>query len=356
MLMQKPSWYEGKSILITGVCGSVGRELLRQLASTPNVVVTGIDNNESDLFFLAEQYGSHEDVEFFLGDLRDRDTLRQRFEGQDVVFHAAAFKHVGLSERSPRDAIQCNVIGTQNVIEAANSAGVGCVNFTSSDKAVNPTNVMGTCKLLGERLMTAAAVNSREKGTTYFSTRFGNVLGSRGSVVPLFRQQIAAGGPVTLTDKSMTRFIMSMEQSVKLVMDAAQIAAGGEVFVTKMPVANIHDLATVMVEVLAPTYGHAPSDIPIQVIGPRLGEKLYEELLSSEETHRARELGDYIVVRPPTACRARTGCELVHAEDTSPVLRPYNSSVEDCMSQEELRIFLSRNGLLDCETGWEAAR
>ena len=275
------TWYEGKSILITGVCGSVGRELLRQLIDIPNVHVTGIDFNESDLFFLAEQYERQSDAEFFLGDLRDRDTLLQRFRGHDIVFHAAAFKHVGLSERSPRDAIQCNVIGTQNVIEAATSAEVGCVNFTSSDKAVNPTNVMGTSKLLGERLMTAAAVNGKGRGPTFFSTRFGNVLGSRGSVIPLFHKQVAAGGPVTLTDKSMTRFIMTMEDSVKLVMGAAHIARGGEVYVTKMRVANIFDLATVMIEVLAPLYGHSPDDIQIKVVGPRMGEKMYEELLST---------------------------------------------------------------------------
>jgi FlaA1/EpsC-like NDP-sugar epimerase len=207
---------------------------------------------------------------------------------------------------------------------------------------------MGTSKLLGERLMTAAALHQRGRGPTFFSTRFGNVLGSRGSVIPLFREQIARGGPVTLTDKSMTRFIMTLEQSVGLVLDAAPHAVGGEVFVTKMPVANIFDLAQVMIEELAPAYGHSPEEIEIRTIGPRPGEKMYEELLTEEETRRAIEVGGFIIVNPagrPPRSELVEGCE-------GPMVRPYNSGAEVQLSKAELRDFLVGNGLLDLDDSY----
>jgi FlaA1/EpsC-like NDP-sugar epimerase len=170
--------------------------------------------------------------------------------------------------------------------------------LTSSDKAVNPTNVMGTSKLMAERLVTAANARARGNDQIFVSTRFGNVLGSRGSVIPLFLHQIRMGGPVTLTSSQMTRFIMTMEEAVNLVMDSLFLARGGEVFVTKMPVIRIRDLAEVMIEELAAEYGYRPSDIRIDVIGPRPGEKMYEELISEEEIQRSIELPKYFVIRP----------------------------------------------------------
>lgn len=339
-------YYRGKSVAITGVCGTVGSELVRQLTQLDDVAIVGMDNGETELFFMRERYLADERCDFYLGDLSDRDSLKRLFRGIDVVFHTAALKHVGLSERSPQAAVQCNIIGTQNVIEAALHCGVGQVNLTSSDKAVNPTNVMGTSKLMGERLMTGANAIRREGDPMFFCTRFGNVLGSRGSVIPLFRRQIAAGGPVTITDKSMSRFIMTLAESVELVMEAAQLARGGEVFVTKMPVANILDLALIMIEELAPRFGHAPRDIELQHVGPRPGEKLYEELLSQEESLRAVESGRFIIIEPslPNAhskrrpAHARGPCQRVE--------RPYNSSLEPQMSCEELREYLLAHGLL----------
>ena len=174
--------------------------------------------------------------------------------GINLVFHTAAFKHVILCERSPFEAVQTNIIGIQNIIQAAIANQVARLIFTSSDKAVNPTNVMGTSKLMGERLMTAANGNACGNCQIFASTRFGNVLGSRGSVIPIFREQIKMGGPVTLTDPEMTRFIMSIKQAVQLVIDSAFLAQGGEVFVTKMPVIRIQDLAEVMINELAPNF------------------------------------------------------------------------------------------------------
>jgi len=209
--------FEGKSILVTGSCGTVGTELVKQLltdeAYAPKELI-GIDNNESALFFQDQQYLNAPSAHFYVTDIRDKDALTHKMVGVDVVFHAAALKHVILCERSPEQAVQTNINGVQNIIAAANANSVETVIFTSSDKAVNPTNVMGTSKLMGERLMTAANSNKRQHGPIFASTRFGNVLGSNGSVIPIFHNQIARGGPVTLTDKDMTRFVMSNQESV----------------------------------------------------------------------------------------------------------------------------------------------
>ena len=221
----------------------------------------GIDNNESELFFLEQRFSEYNNTSFFLADVRDKDKLSRKMKYMNIVFHTAAFKHVILCERSPFEAVQTNILGVQNVISASIENRLERVIFTSSDKAVNPTSVMGTSKLMGERLITAANSNYREKGTSFASTRFGNVLGSRGSVIPIFREQIRRGGPITLTDFDMTRFIMSIKEAVRLVIESAYLAKGGEVFITKMPVIRISDLAEVMIDELAHHYGHSPQDI-----------------------------------------------------------------------------------------------
>lgn len=338
--------WQNKRILITGVCGSVGRELLRQVVSRDPAEVVGLDNNESELFFISEFYREYPQLHFYLGDLRDRDKLARKMRGIDVVLHSAALKHVILCEKSPTDAVQTNILGVQNVIDAAHANNVERVLFTSSDKAVNPTNVMGTSKLMGERLMTAANALRRGNGPVFASTRFGNVLGSRGSVIPLFKQQIARGGPVTLTDPAMTRFIMTLEDAVRLVMDSTFLACGGEVFVTKMPVVRIADLAEVMIAELAPRYGYRPEDIKVQVIGSKAGEKLYEELLNDEETRRTIELERYFVVLPAFKAVYETIDYTYPGMIRTGVDRPYNSAVEPAMTAAELHDFLLTHQLL----------
>ena len=218
--------------------------------------------------------------------------------------------------------------------------------FTSSDKAVNPTNVMGTSKLMGERLMTAANALRPGVRTRFASTRFGNVLGSRGSVIPLFQRQIAAGGPVTLTDPDMTRFIMTLEQSVRLVMDSPFLARGGEVFVTKMPIARIADLADVMIEELAPRYGHDATAVEQRVVGLRPGEKMYEELMNDEETRRAVDTRRLLRRRCRRPCRSTLGAWPIAYGSAAPVERPYNSREETAMSRDELAAYMQEHGLL----------
>jgi FlaA1/EpsC-like NDP-sugar epimerase len=262
------------------------------------------------------------------------------------VLHSAGLKHVILCEESPREAIQTNILGIQNVIDAALANGVERVLFTSSDKAVNPTNVMGTSKLMGERLMTAANAHRRGRGPIFASTRFGNVLGSRGSVIPLFKRQIAQGGPVTLTDSGMSRFIMTLSEAVKLVMDSTFLACGGEVFVTKMPIVRIVDLAKVMIQELAPHYGFKPAEIEVKVIGSKAGEKLYEELINDEETRRTIELPRYFVVLPAFKS-VYEPVEYYYPEAIeASVDTPYNSAAGPAMTQNELRHYLLKHHLL----------
>jgi FlaA1/EpsC-like NDP-sugar epimerase len=346
--MHESPW-AGKRVLITGACGTVGRELLRQLLPLGPREIVGIDNNESDLFFLGEEVRAHPSVNLFLCDVRDLRCLTHHTKGIDIVLHTAALKHVILCERAPSSAVQTNILGVQNVIEAALSCDVERVLFTSSDKAVNPTNVMGTSKLMGERLMTAANARKRGQGPIFASTRFGNVLGSRGSVIPLFKQQIAQGGPVTLTDPDMSRFIMTLHDATRLVMDSVFLARGGEVFVTKMPVVRIEDLAHVMVEELAPHCGHDAASMEVRVIGAKPGEKLYEELMNDEETRRTIELEEYFCVLPAFKSVYE---EIDYAYpglngQGVGVDNPYNSSVEAAMTREALRPYLHETGLLD---------
>ncbi|MEE9386781.1 MAG: polysaccharide biosynthesis protein [Nannocystaceae bacterium] len=341
------SFWRDRKVFISGVCGTVGRELLTQVLASGVSEVTGLDNNESELFFLEEEYRGDVRARFSLGDVRDRDTLTARIRGCDVVLHAAALKHVSLCEASPGDAIETNIRGVQNIIEASLAGAVARVLFTSSDKAVNPTNVMGTSKLMGERLMTAANASRRGETPVFVSTRFGNVLGSRGSVIPLFLRQIAAGGPLTLTDPEMTRFIMTLSEAVKLVMDSASLARGGEAFVTKMPVVRIEDLARVMVEECAPRYGYRAEDIEVRVIGSKPGEKLYEELMNVEEVRRAVELDRYFVVRPAFQSLHHDIDYTYPHTISDRVSNPYNSAVEPALSKEALRVYLRESGLLD---------
>jgi FlaA1/EpsC-like NDP-sugar epimerase len=239
----------------------------------------------------------------------------------------------------------------QNVILAAVANRVKRVLFTSTDKAVNPTNVMGTSKLMGERLMTAANATVREGGTLFSSTRFGNVLGSRGSVIPIFAGQIARGGPVTITDEGMTRFIMSVEESARLVLDSVDLMCGGEVFITKMPVIRISDLARVMIAALAPGWGFDPAAVRVETIGSKPGEKLYEELMTAEETRRAVELDRYFAITPAFTGIYRRISYRYATETGQPVTRPYVSEAGPFLSREELRAFLAKNNLPPREDG-----
>lgn len=332
--------FTGLNVAVTGSCGTVGFELLRQLAGMQVARVVGLDHSETGLFFQGLDFKHDPRFSFKLANVRDRASLVRIFQGIDLVIHTAALKHVPLCEDSPLEAVETNIIGTQNVLEAASDAGVTRLLFTSTDKAVNPTNVMGTSKLMAERLVTASAGSSQLFSST---TRFGNVLGSSGSVLPVFRKQIAAGGPVTVTDPKMTRFVMTLSDATRLVLESIPIASPGDVVITKMPIANIADLAHVMIATLAQEYGRNAADIEIVTIGARPGEKQYEELMSQEEVRRSFDLGDFLVVRPALSELQEPDGSLGTPD------RPYNSDEEIPMTREELEAFLSTNGLLTAE-------
>jgi len=342
------AFFRDKRVLVTGACGTVGRELIRQLLHAHQVrELIGIDNNESELFFLEHEFAQFENASFFLADVRDRDKVSRKMIHMQIVYHTAAFKHVILCERSPFEAVQTNILGIQNIINAAIENKVERVIFTSSDKAVNPTNVMGASKLMGERLMAAANSNSREDGPIFTSTRFGNVLGSRGSVIPIFREQIRRGGPVTLTDAAMTRFIMSLEEAIRLVIESACHAVGGEVFITKMPAIRIQDLAEVMIKELAAGYGFSSEDIEIDIIGNKPGEQIYEELMNEEEIRRAWELNKYFVVLPAYGSVYRKIDYTYANVIRQTVTKPYNSANRTPLSQIDLTEFLRTHKLLE---------
>lgn len=347
--------FRDKTVLLTGAAGTVGSELLRKLLLLSPGEIRLLDNNESGLFLLGEQYQTKQVIPF-LGDVRDPQKLLDVTKGVDIAFHCAAFKHVYLSEFNPFEAVQTNIMGVKNLIDAALQNKIKRVIFTSSDKAVNPTSVMGTSKLMGERLITAANLVNSSQHQIFSSVRFGNVIGSRGSVFPIFRDQIRKGGPVTVTDPGMTRFVMTISQAAQMVLEGAMLAKGGEVIVTKMPVFRISDLAEIMIELLAPRYGYDPEKIRMEIIGPRPGEKLYEELITEEEAARSVELRDMFVVLPAFRAIYRKIDYSYPGAQSHPVVKPYRSNTETHLSKDDIRQFLIENELLSSHYGMEQSQ
>jgi UDP-N-acetylglucosamine 4,6-dehydratase len=290
--------FRGARVLVTGASGSIGARLVDRLLEREPEVVRVFGRDETEQFYQRQKHGDDARVRFLIGDVRDRERVLRATEGIDVVFHCAALKHVEAGEYNPFETTLTNVTGTQNVIDACLATEVRTMVLTSSDKAANPTSVMGASKLLAEKLVTAAINYRGPHRTTFTSVRFGNVLGSRGSALELFEGQIAKGGPVTVTDPGMTRFIMTAGRAVELALRAASIARGGEVFVFKMPAARLSDLVDAAIAVYAPIHRQEPDGIRVVPIQPRPGEKPYEELMTYEESTRAKDLGDMYVVLP----------------------------------------------------------
>jgi len=295
--MDIADFYRGKTILVTGGVGSIGSFLVRELLKFEPLRIRVFDNNESGLYNL-EQALQSDKIRLLVGDIRDKERLSVAMEGVHIVFHAAALKHVPLCEFNPFDAVKTNVIGTQNVLDAAYDQGVQKVITISTDKAVNPSNVMGATKLLAERLAISANMYRGHKKTVFSCVRFGNVLNSRGSVVPLFANQIQKGGPITVTHPDMRRFFMDIPSATKLILKAGMLSQGSEIFILKMPAAMIMDLAVEMRTLLAPQYGFNTDDIPIEIVGMRIGEKIDEKLLILDETSCVYENHDMYLVVP----------------------------------------------------------
>ncbi len=300
LAIPEPASLTGRRILVTGGSGTIGSRLVDRLLELDVGVVRVFGRDETKQFYQRQGRADRADLQFLIGDIRDRDRLTRSMEGIDLVFHCAALKHVESGEYNPFEATQTNVVGTQNVIDACLAADVRTMILTSSDKAANPTSVMGATKLLAEKLVSAATNYRGAHRTTFASARFGNVLGSRGSAIELFVRQVAGGGPVTVTDPSMTRFVMTTDRAVELAIRAAEVAIGGEVFVFKMPVARLGDLVAATVAHVAHRVGLDPSSIKTTALAVRPGEKAYEELMTQDESTRAYDIGDMYAVLPST--------------------------------------------------------
>jgi len=295
--MTEPSIFRDRTILVTGGTGSIGSEMVRRLLDLRPRAVRVLSRDDSKQFELAEELRGRSELRMLIGDVRDRSRIARAMSGVDLVIHAAAMKHVPAAEFNPFEAVETNVRGTQNVVEAAIDAGVDRVLTVSTDKAVDPTNVMGATKLLAERLMASAQLYRGAAPTRFASVRFGNVIGSRGSIVPLILAQLARGGPVTVTDPEMTRYLMPIRTAVDLCFTALERMDGGEVFILKMPRVRIGDLVDVLVEAYAGRYGLQAADIAIERIGVRAGEKVDEALISTDEAWRVID-GDEMWVVP----------------------------------------------------------
>ena len=273
-------------------------------------------------------------------DIREKSQLAEHFKGIDIVFHLAALKHVIVCEKSPQQAIMTNIRGIQNVIDVSKDNVVSKKLFTSSDKAVNPTNVMGASKLMGERLITAANNISGFK-TIFSSIRFGNVLGSNGSVIPIFFNQIKKNIDITLTSKAMTRFVMRIKNTINLILKSTSLAKGGEIFISKMPVLNINDLAQAMILKFSTNKKNS-----IKVIGSKPGKE-YEELMTSEECRRTIELEDMLCITPALkSMHHAVNFEYPNQAATS-VNKPYISSEEKKLSQKEILSLLDTDDLFE---------
>lgn len=277
--------FKNKTLLITGGTGSFGNAVLRRFLNSDIKEIRIFSRDEKKQEDLRIKL-KNDKVKFYIGDVRDYNSIKFATEGVDYVFHAAALKQVPSCEFYPMEAVRTNVLGAENVLNAAIANNVKKVIFLSTDKAVYPINAMGLSKALMEKLMVAKARMTDPNKTVLCATRYGNVMASRGSVIPLFVQQIKEGKPLTITDPNMTRFLMSIEDAVDLVLYAYNNARQGDIFVQKAPASTIGDLAAATKEIFG-------KDNEVKIIGTRHGEKLYETLVTREELAKAEDLGNY---------------------------------------------------------------
>jgi UDP-glucose 4-epimerase len=277
--------FDGQILMITGGTGSFGNAVLSRFLNTDvrEIRIFSRDEKKQEDMRIAL---NHPKLKFYIGDVRNSNSIREAMRGVDYVFHAAALKQVPSCEFYPMEAVQTNVLGAENVMTVALECGVKRVVALSTDKAVYPVNAMGISKAMMEKLMVAKARMRREGETVLCATRYGNVMASRGSVIPLFVKQMQNDQPLTVTDPLMTRFLMSLEDSVDLVLHAFQHGRQGDIFVQKAPASTVGDLAQALLELFQ-------SKVVVRTIGTRHGEKLYESLLSREEMARATDMGRY---------------------------------------------------------------
>ncbi len=280
-----------KVVLVTGGTGSFGNYIVNRLLKLEVKEIRILSRDEKKQYDMRINYGNHPKLKFFIGDIRDYSRVEQVAEGVDILYQAAALKHVPVCEWSPFEAVKTNIVGVENIIRASLKHKIQKVICVSTDKAVKPVNVMGMTKAIQERLMLSANLSPNNQGTVFSVVRYGNVLLSRGSVVPYFRRLIARDQKITVTDEGMTRFLLTLDDAIDLVMFATQNAAGGETFVKKAPAAHI----TLIAKILCEEAGKRPE---YEIIGKFPGEKLHEILITEEELNRTEDHGSYYTIHP----------------------------------------------------------
>lgn len=320
---------DDSSVLITGGSGSLGKSLVEHLLSETSARRIAIySRDELKQFQLRSYFKDNPRLRWFIGDVRDRDRLNRALHGVEFVIHTAALKQVDTGEYNPMEFIKTNVLGSQNVIEASIDAGVKKVVALSTDKASSPINLYGATKLTADKLFVAANNYSVSYGTAFCVVRYGNVMGSRGSVIPFFQQLAKAGKPLPLTDVRMTRFWISLQNAVQFVMDSFDLMSGGELYVPRIPSMKLVDLA----DAIAP-------GAPIEEIGMRPGEKLHEEMISTDDSRRTLLLGGRYLVMPVVAEWGYTPPEGI----LMPEGQAYRSDTNDLwMTKEDIRLFVTK--------------
>lgn len=338
--------FSGNVILITGGTGSFGNAVLRRFLNTDVAEIRIFSRDEKKQDDMRRHYQNAR-LKFYVGDVRDDRSVAAAMRGVDFVFHAAALKQVPSCEFYPMEAVRTNVLGTENVLEAAIAGGVRRVICLSTDKAVYPVNAMGISKAMMEKVMVAASRNLDDSETVICGARYGNVMGSRGSVIPLFVRQVMTGRPITITDGRMTRFMMTLDDAVDLVTHAFEHGRNGDIFVQKAPAATIEILARAITNLLGRP-GH-----PVREIGTRHGEKLYETLLSREEMSVAEDQGSYF--RIPSDVRDLNYTKFVEqGEPRIDRSEDYNSDNTDRLDEARMEALLMRLDLMRRATAGES--
>lgn len=323
--------FKDKTLLITGGTGSFGNAVLRRFLKYDFSEIRIFSRDELKQEEMRIAF-SNEKIKFYIGDVRNYDSIFEAMDGVDYVFHAAALKQVPSCEFYPMEAVRTNILGAENVMSAAISRGVSRVVVLSTDKAVYPINAMGMSKAMMERVMISKARMRGPGDTIFCATRYGNVMASRGSVIPLFVEQIRQEKGLTVTDPTMTRFLMSLEDSVDLVLHAFTNANQGDIFVQKAPASTVKDLAQALKELFN-------SDVMIKIIGTRHGEKLYESLLSREEMIKAEDVKGYYRV-PMDARDLNYGKYFVDGEHLAPDTEDYTSHNTERLNVEQVKSLL----------------
>lgn len=333
-------FFDNKKVLIIGGTGTIGESLLQQILKERPRVIRIFSRDEHKQYLLQNRLGARKDMRYLIGDVRDYDRVVSAMEDIDYVFHLAALKHVPACEYNPYEAVLTNVVGTYNVIKAAREQHVKKVIFTSSDKAISPTNTYGATKLTAERMMAASEFNKGASHTIFSIVRFGNVIGSRGSVIPFFINQVINDKKITVTNPDMTRFMMTVDQATRLTIKAMKEAKGGEVFVLKMPVIVLRDLVAIIAEETCRKYGVDIQEITIEEIGMRPGEKMYEELMTYDESLIAWELPGMFVI--PSTRENRNKYENAVKAKTG----TYSSADQQVILLDEVRKLVLDQGLV----------